>query len=88
MTTTRYTTTACPDCGTPLSAATGVDDGTTPKDGDVSLCIRCGAWLVFTNNADELRPITEDEIEKLPDETFELLTHLTNKIVEIQGGSA
>ena len=63
---TSVPTTACWECGHRSDAASGA---TTPKPGDFTLCINCGALSVF---ADDLaaRPPTDDEVceaTKIPD---------------------
>jgi hypothetical protein len=37
----------CPACGANLDGAFGVTDDKAPEPGDVSVCLRCGAGLVF-----------------------------------------
>jgi len=58
----------CPSCGGESDCATG-PDGATPEDGDISLCMYCGAVRAFMMNGHELlgyRVLTEDEIATLP----------------------
>lgn len=58
----------CPACGyANLDCATGAfEEDLTPKPGDLSLCIRCGDMLVFTDKLG-LRLPTKEEYENLPD---------------------
>jgi hypothetical protein len=37
----------CPRCGEPLDAAINVHDTSKPKEGDLSVCYYCGAFLQF-----------------------------------------
>ncbi len=62
----------CPikGCGAVLDAASGGAEA--PKPGDVTVCMYCGEWLVFTEVMD-LRPITEEEIVTLDNGLFEKL---------------
>jgi hypothetical protein len=49
MTVTRSKNTRCPICRARHSriAAVADDDDSAPKDGDVSMCFSCGAWLIL-----------------------------------------
>lgn len=38
---------SCPFCERENPLATGIEDSTTPGDGDVTLCIGCGRFGVF-----------------------------------------
>lgn len=38
---------SCPACSRELDAATAVRHDAAPKDGDLSICIGCGTYLVF-----------------------------------------
>jgi hypothetical protein len=64
----------CPACLTSLPMATSVDhDEITPKPNDVSVCIVCGAALIFTpdlrvrliTDADNVGPRVRFELNKL-----------------------
>jgi len=48
MTITRLKPTKCPACGYEIDGATGVEKGTTPRPGDISLCVYCGAISIYT----------------------------------------
>lgn len=37
----------CPACGCELDRATAVQHDCSPKDGDVTVCIKCGTYLAF-----------------------------------------
>jgi len=54
----------CPSCATPLDGATSVGHGHRPNAGDVTVCIYCGAILIFTARGG-LRPPTPDERAEL-----------------------
>lgn len=62
MTTTRVPTVACAACTAPLSAATGLEDGTKPEAGALSICISCGNLAVFTHDG-SLRAPTAEELD-------------------------
>ena len=53
--------THCPNCQTPMNAATG--DG-HPKEGDFSLCIECAALLTYRADL-TVRPTTRAELLRL-----------------------
>jgi len=54
----RLPSSTCPDCGYVMDAATAVSrKDATPKPGDASLCLKCGALLRF---ADDLTLIRGD----------------------------
>lgn len=57
----------CPQCGYRMEAATSFA-GRTPEPGNTSICIDCGAALVFTE-AMGLRQMTDAEFLDLDDET-------------------
>lgn len=52
----------CPHCNRKHELATCVDADATPKDGDFSLCIKCGEWAIFDHKSPgHLRSPTVDE---------------------------
>lgn len=58
---TRLTPCLCPHCGALLDAASDLGRlRRRPNPGDVSLCIHCGGWMVFTDDLG-LRAPTSDE---------------------------
>jgi hypothetical protein len=57
----------CPMCGENLSAATGVKEDTTPKTGDISICIYCGEYLVFDEDL-RSQSMSQEEFDSLDDE--------------------
>ena len=44
----RVGTHTCPFCDMESDSATGVNRETAPIEGDVSVCLYCGNWAVFT----------------------------------------
>jgi len=44
----RVPETKCLRCGRPISAATGVNHESRPKQGDWSVCLNCGMLAIFT----------------------------------------
>lgn len=58
--------TVCPYCGHRFDRHTG-EVGTQPKDGDVSVCWKCGAAGIFTfvNGALAIREPTENESQMI-----------------------
>jgi hypothetical protein len=57
----------CNTCGYRIDSATSIEDGNLPFEGDVSLCIACGAIEIFIESPDGLvtRPSTQDEYDKI-----------------------
>lgn len=54
----------CPKCGSFLDGASAVDSNEViPKEGDYSVCLKCGAMLKFGENL-KLELLTEAEIEE------------------------
>lgn len=45
---TDITGSICPDCGYEFELATEIGGDSRPASGDVSICVSCGAVLVFT----------------------------------------
>jgi hypothetical protein len=82
VTTTRYRETSCPVCETKLDACTGVNHDDTPREGDVTLCIGCGSFLVFGPEL-QLRPMTDAEVGDLDDETRITLQRARRSILEL-----
>jgi hypothetical protein len=69
----RARATRCPYCGTSHGQAVPIGDAgallNEPEDGDISLCVRCGRWVIFDSTAsggmreptpEEHRTITRD----------------------------
>ncbi len=52
---------ACPFCGAIHDRVTCVTDDQRPNADDISLCIQCGEWSIFTADL-TLREPTEDEL--------------------------
>jgi hypothetical protein len=46
----------CPHCGYLVNAATDIQAETEPQPGDYSLCLNCGAGLVFTSTMEVREP--------------------------------
>jgi hypothetical protein len=51
----------CLCCGTLIDAALGVRPDTTPKPGDVTICIQCGHIMAFGTDY-RVRPLTDVEM--------------------------
>lgn len=58
----------CPACSRLTDTATGVEPGTTPSEGDLSVCFGCRAFLTFNPDL-TLRLLSLLEIAQLPDAT-------------------
>jgi hypothetical protein len=57
-------------------------DGATPKPGDLSVCMRCGAWHRFTDTEGTLRPFTVEDWVELPDALLNELRRATKAVQE------
>lgn len=53
---------ACLNCGTNLDAATGVGHHNAPKPGSITICIRCGHIMAFSDQM-TFRELNDDEIK-------------------------
>ncbi len=65
----------CPVCAHLLNAATAAEGEARPEEGDLSCCLYCRSFLVFTADL-TLRKATEKEISELPHETRQILDHV------------
>lgn len=75
---TRTQKNRCLRCYHSLDAAMDIDGDNVPKDGDLSICIKCGAVCAFTDSL-ALRPLTKNEIEKIAD-NFEVMKYLRRAV--------
>lgn len=61
---TRLPLSKCPTCSYEMDCATCVEnEDWVPKSGDVTICIKCGEFLVFTTGL-KLRLPTKEEYQK------------------------
>ncbi|WP_042776354.1 hypothetical protein [Sinorhizobium fredii] len=60
----------CPFCNRRLDAATAIEGDLPPRNGDFSLCIKCGEWSIFDARREGgLRPPNHREyVELLKDD--------------------
>lgn len=63
----RVPQSTCPVCGTLLNAASFFTGESSPRPGDLSVCIECTAILVFQADL-TVQGISEEELESLPPE--------------------
>ena len=65
----------CPNCGHIADRASGLS-GESPSEGDVSICLYCGAFLMFTSDLYQ-RMMDKDDLDRLekkhPDAWAELM---------------
>lgn len=70
MLTTRFPAQqGCPHCKKQLDAASSVKGDHVPRVGDLTVCIDCTTVLTWEVGM-VLRPITDDELRKLPEEVL------------------
>lgn len=62
----------CPGCGAVLNAATGTDSESVPREGDISVCYKCGSLLEFNEDL-SVRLLDSSDMKKLDWETVEEL---------------
>lgn len=73
MTSVKLKPSMCPSCGYFMDAASpALERKISPKANDVSMCLSCGAVLVFDQDL-SLRSMTEDEKSALPPHMARLL---------------
>jgi len=54
---------SCPFCSAIINASTDLNgDSIKPKIGDLSICSRCGAWLVFRKDL-TVREARQEDLE-------------------------
>lgn len=76
------TETNCPVCGYKIDAATAVsNEGAAPRDGDITVCMKCTSFLMFINGLD-LRLLTLEEVGDLDDDLRIEMVRVRNLIKE------
>jgi hypothetical protein len=53
----------CPKCKTILDSASGVNTDRSPKEGDITLCIKCAVLLVFNKDLIMRLPTNEERMK-------------------------
>lgn len=81
LTTTDLPVAQCHHCGYKMDACTGIEPGTRPSAGDLTVCASCGAFFEF-NDALELVPLSDETFLELPDDTRLQLTRARIVITE------
>jgi hypothetical protein len=71
----------CPTngCGKALDSATGGAEA--PKEDDVTICAYCSTWLKYGDGL-ELVELSEQDIEELDDELFNMLVKFSKLVAE------
>ncbi len=54
----------CTKCSKKINGYTGLESGSKPSKGDISICFYCANVMTFTENLD-VRPMTFEEIDNL-----------------------
>ena len=65
--------TKCPHCNHKIDAHTDPSGEETPGPGDLSMCLYCGEFNIFTDDMD-LRKATEEDLKELPQELMDSIT--------------
>jgi len=76
----------CPCCFAFINSATGVEKEDVPSPGDVSVCFKCGAYLMFDLDL-KLAPLSNDEFEKLHPDTKKILFRISEAIRHFKDAS-
>jgi hypothetical protein len=63
----------CLHCGKTLDAVSGINTGDAPSPGSLTVCIRCGAVMVFADDL-TVRGMTEKEMDYLCNDTKTMKT--------------
>lgn len=84
MKTTRLKDDECPACKTKLSAASS-NRGQVPEPGDLSVCIDCGAWMVFREDM-SLKLAEESDVKDLSQEQFDTMQDVTSRLMASKHG--
>jgi len=73
----------CPECDYEMDAATDVQQGNNarPSPGDVSICLKCTAFLEFDENL-HLRTLPLAKLRDLPPEIRDLLHRVRRAVHE------
>lgn len=72
---------ACPYCAKVLDA--DPHDRTAPGNGDITLCVGCGEWCIFTNNLTLRKPTDEEQLEIGHDPHCIIARRAWNKLLAI-----
>jgi len=83
MATARIPDQNCPRCAYRLTAATGLTHDETPEALDLTVCIRCGAALVFEPGL-RMRLATEEDLRALDGETREEIARLQATVAHVK----
>ena len=77
----------CPTCEYQYDAVTGIEPGSSPEDGDISVCVRCGEVAVFVVAGDSLslREVDIDELKAVYAEHPELLVIKRDRRAALRG---
>lgn len=71
--------TKCPNCGHVIDRATSAFGDHTPREGDISICIRCAQVNIF--NADcSIRPATLTDLMQYDSETHDEIARAQDAI--------
>jgi hypothetical protein len=71
----------CPTCKSKLDTVTAIGrPASHVKKGDLTVCAYCGETLVFTDDKGHLRILTEEEEEKMDDNSRDLLSAIQARV--------
>ena len=73
----------CPGCKTKLDAADPLNNDNSPAPGDLSVCYRCGSFLVFDEGL-SIRLMRVAEIEALEDDDRNLMLRARRAIQQMR----
>lgn len=85
--TTRVEGLACPNCGYEYDSVIGVSTPYSPKEGDISICVRCGEVTQFTYEGGPiaLREVDIEELKAIYEEHPEILYMQQDRRAALRG---
>jgi hypothetical protein len=70
-----------PCCGYAVDTATEIHgEAVSPKQGDFTICLRCGQWLRFQDDQGAVAPLTLDDWIELPDAERHIMRRLSDQL--------
>lgn len=80
----RLANDSCPACGHVTSAATYLaDESIKPQPGDYSVCIECGAFMVFSEDM-RLEHFPDEKMFEMEDEHRIEMTKMRRAVMELK----
>jgi hypothetical protein len=86
MATHRVTSCTCPSCGSPLDSVSNANDNENhaPKEGDITVCFRCGHVLIYQEDGTVRNPTDKEIIEIAGDPDIIRMTNAVARVKKIR----